>query len=442
MLTLEDYLEKNAREIPDELAVISGSQRLTYSQLYLKAAERAARICIKERIVPFRATQDAEFLVEYFALHMADKVAMPLERDIPDCLFDKCVRMAEENEVADGAADVLFTTGTTGSSKGVVVSKETIIANAENLIEAQGYDRTLTFIICGPLNHIGSLSKVYPTIVVGGTIHILEGMKRMDDFFLAAELAEGKVATFLVPASIRMMLAFGSERLAALAGKIAFVETGAAPIAVADMRRLCEVLPKSRLFNTYASTETGIIATYDYKAGGCIAGCLGRPMRHSSVVITAEGYVACKGRTLMMGYLGDEKQTAQVLRGGMLVTSDIGHMDAEGRLILEGRSNDVINVGGYKVVPTEVENVAMALPQVADCLCVPANHAVLGTVLKLVVVPAENCEFDRRVIAQSLKASLETYKVPMLYEQVTEIRRTFNGKPDRKSYLPSVTSWM
>ena len=334
------------------------------------------------------------------------------------------------------AADVLFTTGTTGRSKGVVISHRAIVADAENLVEAQGYESNVTFIISGPLNHIGSLSKIYPTVMVGGTLHITEGMKCIDDFFRAAETAKGPVATFLVPASIRMLLAFGERRLAELAGKVAFIETGAAPISVSDMQRLCAVLPGSRLFNTYASTETGIIATYDYNAGGCIAGCLGKPMRNSSITITAEGYVACKGQTLMTGYLGDKEQTGKVLRNGMLITSDIGHIDAEGRLMLEGRSGDVINVGGYKVVPTEVEDVAMALPQIVDCLCVPANHPVLGTVLKLLTVMEEGAKLDKRAIALALKASLESYKVPVFYEQVEEIRRTFNGKPDRKSYLP------
>ncbi len=435
MLTIEDYLAQNARDIPDKRAVVCCGESLTYRQLYALVEERASELAGMQRIVAFRASQDIQFLVEYFAIHMAGKVAMPLESDIPDDLFETYCRIAEKAIVPAETADVLFTTGTTGHSKGVVISHQAIVADAENLVEAQGYESDVTFIICGPLNHIGSLSKIYPTVMVGGTIHITAGMKRIDDFFRAAETAQGMVATFLVPASIRMLLAFGEQRLAELAEKVAFVETGAAPISVADMQRLCAVLPKSRLFNTYASTETGIIATYDYNAGGCIAGCLGKPMRNSSITITADGYVACKGLTLMTGYLDDKEQTAQVLHSGMLITSDIGHFDAEGRLILEGRSGDVINVGGYKVVPTEVEDVAMALPQIDDCLCVSASHPVLGTVLKLLVVTKCGVKLDKRAVALALKASLESYKVPVFYEQVEDIRRTFNGKPDRKSYL-------
>ena len=434
MPTLEDYLKMNAEQWPEKLAVVCGEERLNYRQLYDRAAERAAQTGGVGKVVPFRASQDAAFLVEYFALHMAGKVAMPLAKDAPDDVFCACKRMADGSDVPDGVADVLFTTGTTGRSKGVMVSSDAIVADAENLVEAQGYSHDLTFIICGPLNHIGSLSKIYPTILVGGTLVILEGMKEMDAFFRAIDEAEAQVATFLVPASIRMLLAFAGKRLAEYADKIAFIETGAAPIAFADMQKLCAALPTSRLFNTYASTETGIIATFNYNAGECVAGCLGRAMRNSEIMITADGHVACKGHTLMTGYLGDRQLTESVMRDGMIVTADLGLLDAKGQLHLEGRSGDVINVGGYKVVPTEVEDAAMALPAVADCLCIPAQHPILGTVLKLLVVVNEGFEFDKRAIAQALKGRLEAYKVPMLYEKVAAIRRTFNGKPDRKSY--------
>ena len=147
------------------------------------------------------------------------------------------------------------------------------------------------------------------------------------------------------------------------------------------------------------------------------------------------GRVTCKGKTLMSGYIGDEALTASVLRGGTVYTADLGWMDEEGRLRLEGRAGDVINVGGYKVVPTEVEDAALALPMVKDCVCIPVQHRVLGTVLKLLVVLRDGQELDKKAIAKGLRQQLEAYKVPMQYEQVETIKRTFNGKIDRKAYL-------
>ena len=183
-----------------------------------------------------------------------------------------------------------------------------------------------------------------------------------------------KYATFLVPASIRMLIQFGAERLQALADRMDFIETGAAAISQSDMQALCRLLPHTRLYNTYASTETGIISTYNFNDGRCVAGCLGRPMRHSQILITDQGLIACKGRTLMTGYVGDPERTASILKDGILYTSDMGELDADGMLHLKGREDDVINVGGYKVAPTEVEDAALSFPDVKDCVCRPSYH--------------------------------------------------------------------
>ena len=526
METLEDYLRRDAELYPDKTAVVCGEKSVTYRELWSRVEQRAAQMVetarvdtaaqmedVRGRLVPFRAVCEIDTLVLYFAIHLAGGVAMPLEKDLSEEQYQAFCQLARKygsggsasyegnllESLPEGAADVLFTTGTTGKQKGVIISHATIIADAENLISAQGYHHDLTFIICGPLNHIGSLSKVYPMILVGGTIQLLDGIKDMDAWFrvmeeprcqssakaLSFSSAEAlslssaqkpSFASFLVPASIRMLMAFSAERLSQNADRIEFIETGAAPMALSDMERLCRLLPHSRLYNTYASTETGIIATYDYNHGECLAGCLGKPMKHSQIVIVSDedgacfsdedgacfsdedgacfsdedgacfsdevkvngvGRVACKGKTLMSGYLGDAELTASVLRDDMVFTADLGRMDEQGRLRLEGRLGDVINVGGYKVAPTEVEAAALSLPMVKDCVCVAAQHRVLGTVLKLWVVLAEGYALDRKAIAKGLQAAkLENYKIPMLYGQVEEIKRTYNGKIDRKAYRP------
>ena len=94
----------------------------------------------------------------------------------------------------------------------------------------------------------------------------------------------------------------------------------------------------------------------------------------------------------------------------------------------------VINVGGYKVAPTEVEDTVMAFEGIADCICIAADHPVMGKALKLLVVMREGVPFSKRAIARHIADRLEPYKVPMLYEQVDAIARTYNGKLDRKHY--------
>jgi acyl-CoA synthetase (AMP-forming)/AMP-acid ligase II len=384
--------------------------------------------------VCLRAECSIDYLVTYFALHRAGCVVVPLEKDIPEDTFQELSQHFSASSVPENIADILYTTGTTGKSKGVMISHQTIIADAENLISGQGFTHDLAFIVNGPLNHIGSLSKIYPVIMLGATLILVDGMKDLNAFWKAFDYPALKVATFLVPASIRILIQFCPEQLAAYAEKIDFIETGAAAISQADMETLCRLLPKSRLYNTYASTETGIISTYNFNDGKCVAGCLGRPMPHSQVFITSEGHIACKGDTLMSGYVGDPERTATVLRDGVVYTSDIGHIDEKGMLHLSGREDDVINVGGFKVAPTEVEDAAMAFPDVQDCICISVEHKIMGRALKLLVVMKDGKALNKRALAQFLKNKLETFKIPTLYEQAETVKRTFNGKLDRKFY--------
>ena len=446
-MNLEDYLHQNARCYPDKVAVVCGDTTLTYAQLWQEVARRAQDFHPHE-VVCFRSSQDIDFLVTYMAIHLAGGVAVPLEHGMPDTLFERISSAVANSFTLHSSlpiADILYTTGTTGQSKGVMVSHRALIADAENLIAGQGFSHDLVFIINGPLNHIGSLSKIWPCIILGATILIIEGMKDLNAFFRALDTPPSsfllppssklKFATFFVPATIRMILQFAPDRLASYAHKLDFIESGAAPLPQTDMQRLCELLPHTRLYNTYASTETGIIATYNYNDDRCMANCLGRPMPHSKILITLDGLIACQGDTLMSGYVGDPELTATVLRDDTVFTSDVGILDEEGMLHLSGRASDVINVGGFKVSPIEVEEAAMASPMVSDCICISASHPVTGRALKLLVVTPPGQKLDKRTLARYLADRLEPYKVPMLYEQVDTIARTYNGKLDRKFYL-------
>lgn len=433
MKTFEQLLQRAAVQWPDKAAVVCGPTSLSYAELWRLASTRAQQLAGQQgKVTALRATQDADFVTRYVALHLAGAVAAPLDAHCPESVFRELQRRLEAASVPDGTADVLYTTGTTGQPKGVIVSHRAIRANVENLTAAQGYAARHTVIVHGPLNHIGSLSKLQVALSVGATVCLMDGLKDLPAFFSIIDRCPWRAATFLVPAQVQFLLHFAAKRLAALGSKIDFIETGAAAIAEADMRQLRAILPATRLYNTFASTETGIIATHDFQNDLCAAGCLGRPMPHSRIRIADDGRVVCAGDTLMTGYLGDAALSATVLRGGELFTADLGRLDAEGRLRLMGRSDDLLNVGGFKVSPAEVEEAARSFPGVSDCLCTTAAHPVMGAVLRLLAV----CDgaLDARALAAHLKTRLEPHKVPLFYDRVDRIARTFNGKPDRKQY--------
>lgn len=304
---------------------------------------------------------------------------------------------------------VLRTTGSTGKPKAVTVTQQMVMRNSLNLINGHEYKDRLQFIIAGPMDHLGCWSKLFPTLMVGGTLHILpDGVKDMDAFFRVMSNPRNRYATFLVPASLRILMQFASAQLRAHADVIDFIETGAAPMSHADMQRLCQLLPHSRLYNTYASTEAGIVATYNYNDGRCKAACCGVPFSNVDFSISDNGLIAG--------------------------SSDIGFLDEDGMLHITGRQDDIINVGGLKVAPAEIEDAAMTVAEIQDCICIPRQHPIMGQVPELLVVMRSGYNFDKRAIAKALMPLLDRYKIPQFITEADHIERTFNGKPNRSFY--------
>lgn len=415
-----DYVAKVVERYPDDPAVICHGEQLTYAQLWEAVGKESLRLRNIEHIQEGQyyiqtCTQDIAYVVRFLALHL---------------IGARC--------------DILYTTGSTGKPKAVLLSDEGMIANGENLIDAMGFHHGLTFVICGPLDHFGPWSKMLPVFMTGGTLHILDGLKDLDALFDALRPSTyanvgAKSATFLVPSAIRMLLQFSRERLTELADCIEFIETGAAPIATSDMQQLREVLPNTRLYNTYASTETGIVCTYPYHlTQSILQGCVGPAMKHSEVSIGPDGEICVSGPILMAGYLNEDADGHFQLEpvGKNFQTSDLGYLDEEGRLFLTGRSSEFINIGGLKLSPVEVEDAAMGFAGILDCLCIPVSHPVMGQVPKLLIVLQEGVTLNKKEIARYLKEKLtETWKVPINYEVVEEIRKMPNGKKNRKSYI-------
>lgn len=388
MNNLQDYIRQHALRTPGKIAFVMGEQRVSYKQL-------------AQALSADRGNEQGNAL-----------------QGVPGTL-----------SAARLFGDItLSTTGTTGKSKQVAYTPQMVLANAENLVDAHGYTPDTTFVICEPLSHLGSLSKVWPVMLVGGTVVLLDGLKDMNAFFRAMHTAPHGMATFLVPTAIHQLMQWGSDKLAALSSAIDFIETGAAPMPHDDMLRLCQLLPNTRLFNTYASTETGVVCTYNYNDGQCLAGCVGRPTLHAQVKITDDGHIACRGPMTMSGYLDDEAATARTMKDGWVVTADLGTLDDEGRLHFKAREGDMMNIGGFKIDPLKVEEAARQISGVDDCVCVVADSPLFGRCLKLQYVSTSGQPLPKPLLARSLAARLEPYEVPRLYEQVEHLPMTFNGK--------------
>ena len=136
----------------------------------------------------------------------------------------------------------------------------------------------------------------------------------------------------------------------------------------------------------------------------------------------------------MMGYLNRPELNAEVFREGYFLSNDMGYFDEEGFLYIVGRRDDVMNVGGLKLSPTEVEGAARCFEGISDCICISKKDALLGEKPCLLVVVKSEEDFKSKELIAFLRTKLENYKIPESVQIVDHIERTSNGKLNRKAY--------
>ena len=478
----------HALATPEKIAVICSGVETSYGQLFRLVRGYSCFLknegVKKGDIIVTKASQNLDYAVIYLGIHLCGGVVASLERNVADEGFlkvvnklsasfmltdsiypeipgvktiqrkdalEKAAAWADREEATlvfpqlEDSADILFTTGTTGESKGVELSHRALAATAENLIYGCGYKKDTVMILPGPLNHANAIRKLFTSMINGSTLYILNGMMSIKRFFDALDRPGGSTACCLPPAAIRTIFQTTKDKLGEYVDKIDFIESATAPLPEPDKLKLCSLLPNTRLYNNYGSSESASVCMYDYNANPGLTGCIGKAMPNSQILVVDDerkvmqssqqnmGLIACKGDVNMKGYVNDPEATAQVLVDGIVYTNDIGYIDENGFIYISGRKGDVINVGGLKVAPTEVESAALAFEGMDDCICIGVDDPISGKALKLLVVMAE--EMDVRALRSFLMGKLENYKVPMQYEQVDKVARTFNGKLDRKAYV-------
>lgn len=439
MKTINDYIHNGAQQTPNQLAVVTPNGEITYRDFELAINRRALEF-EQSGLQPnqgyvYRTSQDIDFLITYFALKEFGAVAVPLEQSIPEEAFQALKAEVDGYEFAPEIDDLLFTSGSTGKAKGVMLSTTALTTCAENFIHDNYYTSDIVYIISGPLNHIASLFKIHPTLMAGGTVCVVDGLKDMNALFdVFDKMPDRRFAFFLVPASIRLLLQFSRDQLVSHASQIDFIETGTAPLTKNDMQELSSALPNARLYNSLGGTEIGAVSTYNFNDGKYMVGCVGKPMLHSTITINDEGTIQIQAPTLMSGYFKDPEATARVLKDGVFTSSDRGYFDEEGNLFLLGRNDNAINVGGFKADPIEIENTICLMGEIKDCLCIEAPHPIAGSCIKLLYMVRDGASVTPRDIAKFLKTKLESYKIPMLYETVDYIQLKQNGKKDRQYY--------
>ena len=336
----------------------------------------------------------------------------------------------------DQPAFILYTSGTTGRAKGVVLSVRSMLwvtaACWMPIVGLCEHDHLLSPL---PLVHSYALNlSVLSVLATGASVYILPKYSTGE----VLRLLDNGPYTILpgVPTTFHYLLQ-GAGPKPSLGRLKLCISAGA--IMPASLNRAFEAAFEVPLLDGYGITETSTMVTMNWPIGTRVLGSCGLPVPGLAVRIIdpasgadveagTEGELIVRGPNLMSGYHNKPQESAAALKGGWYHTGDLAKADPNGSLAITGRLKELIIRGGMNIAPAEIEEVAGTFEGVLDCAVVGAGHALLGEVPVIFVVPRSGYAPDAAKLLEFLRERLSAYKLPHAVHFVDEIPRTGSGK--------------
>ncbi len=468
MHTFADPLRRAVQVAPEKTAVVSGDESFTYQQFHLRCQQLAGALTAlgvhRGERVAILAGNGHRYLETYVGVPASGRVVVPLntrhaepelayaledsgarvlitDRDpgrlaavvehvisIPD-RYDSALAGAQPEALGEGVneddlAGLFYTGGTTGKSKGVMLSHRNLIANTFHWLATVPQRADDRFLVMAPLFHAAGSNGVLGSIWTAGCQITLEAF----DPEQALDLIERHrvTETLGVPTMLAAMAEAQSRRPRDTAS-LRMLAHGGSPIATGVLRRCARAFPSAELVEVYGATELSPLATTlvgedrlleDPRARSCGQPILGNHIRilnpeGRDVVRGEVGEVVVRGPNVMQGYWNKPEQTAAVLDEHGYWTGDLGYMDDEGYLYLVDRSKDMIVTGGENVYSTEVEEVLYQHEAVLEAAAFGVPDDRWGEAVWAVVVPRDEFrDVNPQAILDFCRTRIAGYKVP------------------------------
>ncbi len=335
---------------------------------------------------------------------------------------------------ADDISDILFTSGTTGRSKGAMSSHRQALAVAAAWAQCGEVTRTDRYLVVNPFFHsFGYKAGILVCLLTGATIV----PQLVYDPEQAMRLIEAERITILPGApTIYQTILDHPARTRYDLSSLRLAVTGAAVVPVALVERMQAELNFDTVLTAYGLTEAVVVTMC--RPGDpphTVATTSGRPTAGFEIRVTpagsdGAGEILLRGPNVMLGYLDDPAATKEAIDdGGWLHTGDIGHLDADGYLTITDRLKDMYICGGFNVYPAEVEQVLARLDEVAESVVIGIPDARLGEVGKAFIVTKPGMQLAESDVLAHCRERLANFKVPRQVEFRSELPRNPSGKP-------------
>lgn len=336
----------------------------------------------------------------------------------------------------DDLAAILYTSGTTGRSKGAMLSHRNLGSNAESLVEAWRFDEHDRLIHALPIFHTHGLFVACNVILMAGAS--MRFLAKFDPDVIFEEMAEGTTMMGVPTFYTRLLKDPRLTREAT--ARMRLFTSGSAPL-TAETHEAFEAATGHAILERYGMTETNMNTSNPYD-GDRIAGTVGMPLPGVEVRITDReggdhtplpqgeiGMLEVRGPNVFQGYWRMPEKTAEeLLEDGFFITGDLAQIDERGYVQIVGRDKDLVISGGYNVYPKEVEGHIDEMDGVAESAVIGLPHPDLGEGVTAVVVPAEGASPEEADVIAALSDKLARYKQPKRVFFVDSLPRNTMGK--------------
>ena len=417
-------------------ALIAPERRWSYAELAAAVDERAealrARGVRPGSTNPLVVEADADSVLTLLALWRIGAIAAPLSARTTE--RERIVAVRAVRSAPEGTQAVVWTSGTAGKPRGVALTPANLEASARSAADRLGLGADDVWLLSLSPAHVGGLALLTRSILLGGALVTAAAA----DAPTTSDLIDGRaflagtgsavthvslVPTQLLrlldhrrgagpPASFRCALVGGAHAPASLVARAA---RAGWPLAL-----------------TYGATETtSQVATAPPELTRTVPGTVGRPLAGVDLRVDEGGEILVRGPTLAAAYLLDDGETAAVSDAdGWYRTGDLGRLDEEGRLWVQGRRSDRIVTGGVTVDAVEVEEALRSHPAVLDACVVGLPDEEWGERVAAWVEPVVG-EFDQSSVELHLRDRLQAAKLPRVWRVEGGLPRNANGKVDR-----------
>ncbi|WP_368298119.1 class I adenylate-forming enzyme family protein [Cytobacillus firmus] len=480
--TIHGVLERNARKFPEKDAFMTVSNRLTYGDMN-RLCNRLARYLQNEGVrrgdrVAVMSRNTEHFFYAFFACMKIGAIPMPVNIRLTPKELSAIFQSANasgilyEDELAETAAalkenvnfyfsiqdaveasahfsednldvpidsrdvcEILFTSGTTGTPKGVVFSHERILAIASAVSVNFSLSHNDSMLTLMPLSHSAPLNTFFMSGLYCGASHVI------GDFTPKGFLnwIQQEKTTFSFAAPVAYLLAAKDPDLASYdLSTMRVFAYGGGPLALASYHHVKKAFRNENFYQVYGLTEAGPNGILLYPEEHLEkAGSIGKnPTVNMEIRVVRPdgtdtapneyGEILLTGDSLMLGYDNNPAETNAVLKGGWLYTGDIAYRDEDGYFYIVDRKKDVIISGGVNIYPREIEEVLAKHDAVLESCVVGVPHGEWGETVKAVVV------LKGQVSEKELRAftaeHLAEFKCPRIYSFVDELPRNASGK--------------